>query len=437
MNSSSDKKARDIIKLSRQHICRYYSIFMDAVYNLEQVCDKTLETPMTTDGMNLYYHPDLLCILHDLEGIEAISLGIMHLCAHCVLGHIPARNWVKSTELFDALADYKVHKMLSILLDNKEYMKSVKQFSSEVRLDYEYEPLHIAYKQLLKNQRAADNYLEHAEQMEVDDHKLWHRKKPDSEGDSDGKGKGNGNGQQSIQYVTMLKWKGIKRKMEKESYFFAGFEKHDYGDEMGQQLFEYEMDAESITDYKVILEDFLKKSILEVENPNTIDPVWYHFGIDYLDEIPLIEPVEEDDCPTDGTLLLAIDTSGSCVGELCHRFLGELNNLMEQLQAMGSLSRVVLYQCDMMIHEELVMNSPEEWKNMVDTFQVKGGGGTSFCPVFEEGEKYHDVVGLIYLSDAYGDFPAVPPDYPTLFLLTEDECGGCGYVPNWIETAYF
>ena len=66
----------------------------------------------------------------------------------------------------------------------------------------------------------------------------------------------------------------------------------------------------------------------------------------------------------------------------------------------------------------------DEIENIV--FARKGGGGTSFVPVFDwvedriaEGEDVPQC--LIYLTDGYGDAPEVEPDYPVLWVCTSSK----------------
>jgi predicted metal-dependent peptidase len=53
---------------------------------------------------------------------------------------------------------------------------------------------------------------------------------------------------------------------------------------------------------------------------------------------------------------------------------------------------------------------------------MKGGGGTSFIPVFDELKKTKCTPSiLIYFTDGYGNFPEVSPKrYPVLWVLTEN-----------------
>lgn len=439
MLCNTEKEARQIMSNGRAIICRNHTLFAAAFFNLQQKADRSLESPMVSDGITLYYHPEILCLWKEREGMEPIVNGILHIICHCILGHIMPRQCVEKQELYDALCDYKVYNLLSALMDDR---KDKSNPLKKVKLDYPYLPLHMAYKQLYKEDKKAEKYLKIAPHCIVDNHDLWVRpeEKQDSEsGLSWGRDREEEN-QASLQYEAAKKWSEMKEKMMNENFAMRNACDCVFTNDIGNHITLYDMDVESETDYQTILEDFLRKASVEVENHNAIDPMWYHFGLDYLENVPLIEPLEEEDRPSDGTLLIALDTSGSCEGTLCHRFLGELENLMTHFHTMDTLQRVVLLQCDAEIHEEVEITNPTEWSKMRKTFQMKGGGGTDFCPVFEKGEAYHDVLGLIYLSDGMGSFPQVPPTYPTLFLLTEapdDDFFPHQLIPDWVEKAYF
>lgn len=114
---------------------------------------------------------------------------------------------------------------------------------------------------------------------------------------------------------------------------------------------------------------------------------------------------------------VAIDTSGSCLQDL-PKFFAELCSLV------GSFGhyKLRIIQCDCSVTDVKEYESdglafdPENEK-----YELSGGGGTSFCPVFEylqnEGIEPNC---LIYFTDGYGDAPQVAPNYPVLWILTND-----------------
>jgi len=70
----------------------------------------------------------------------------------------------------------------------------------------------------------------------------------------------------------------------------------------------------------------------------------------------------------------------------------------------------------------------EPWDAMQLPTDLEGGGGTDFRPVFDWVEHENRSPNmLVYFTDAEGDFPKVPPNYPVIWLVK-----GKGVVP-WGE----
>ena len=111
-------------------------------------------------------------------------------------------------------------------------------------------------------------------------------------------------------------------------------------------------------------------------------------------------------------LVVALDTSGSVGEQELSQFLSEVNALKGQLRA-----RVTLLACD----SALAQGSPwefEPWDALQLPDHIKGGGGTSFVPVFDwitRQGRQPDL--LLYFTDAEGDFPKTEPNFPTLWLV--------------------
>jgi len=111
-------------------------------------------------------------------------------------------------------------------------------------------------------------------------------------------------------------------------------------------------------------------------------------------------------------LVVAVDTSGSIKDEELEEFINEIDALKGQVRA-----RVALLPCDARLCE----GAPfvfEPWEELRRPQEIKGGGGTSFRPVFEWVERQGlrpDL--LVYFTDAQGDFPAGEPAYPVVWLV--------------------
>ena len=109
---------------------------------------------------------------------------------------------------------------------------------------------------------------------------------------------------------------------------------------------------------------------------------------------------------------VGIDISGSVDDKDLNEFLGEVDAIKGNMRA-----RITLLPCD----AELAEGAPwifEPWEEMTMPGALKGGGGTSFCPVFDwlDVQDQHPDL-LVYFTDGQGTFPETPPTYPVIWLV--------------------
>jgi predicted metal-dependent peptidase len=114
-----------------------------------------------------------------------------------------------------------------------------------------------------------------------------------------------------------------------------------------------------------------------------------------------------------GLVIIGMDSSGSIYGDpkLIDRWMGELTGIMEDVRP----KEVWVVWCDAKVQrvDELTDSSD------IDTVRhkgAKGGGGTSFVPVFdyiEEKGVHPDC--LLYLTDGDGTFPDEAPRYAVIW----------------------
>ncbi len=112
------------------------------------------------------------------------------------------------------------------------------------------------------------------------------------------------------------------------------------------------------------------------------------------------------------SIVVAVDTSGSIGEEEIKEFISEIDAIKSQVRA-----SVILLTCD----SQLNYGCPwifEAWDQFQFDIEIRGGGGTSFKPVFEWAElqdKAPDL--LVYFTDAEGVFPDVEPNFPVTWLV--------------------
>ena len=115
---------------------------------------------------------------------------------------------------------------------------------------------------------------------------------------------------------------------------------------------------------------------------------------------------------------VAIDTSGSCIGDL-PKFFGELISLMNTFGGYD----IHLIQCDAAVdkydhYDDMGHPFPMDADQKIEW---SGGGGTSFKPPFRFVREHGIQTDcFIYLTDSFGDAPKYPPPYPVLWILTAD-----------------
>ena len=112
-----------------------------------------------------------------------------------------------------------------------------------------------------------------------------------------------------------------------------------------------------------------------------------------------------------GLIVVGCDSSGSIFADktLLDRFLGETAGMLEDLNP----REVRFVTCDTVVKQAVVLEDIDDLRRME---VIKGGGGTSFVPVFDyihENDLVPDV--LIYLTDMAGTFPEHEPDYPVIW----------------------
>ncbi|MCF8160007.1 MAG: VWA-like domain-containing protein [Polaromonas sp.] len=113
-----------------------------------------------------------------------------------------------------------------------------------------------------------------------------------------------------------------------------------------------------------------------------------------------------------GDIFVALDTSGSIDDADLAQFVGELNAIKGTLPV-----RMTLFACDAALAQDAPWVT-EPWEAFHLPREFEGGGGTAFAPVFDWIERagaHPDA--LVYFTDAQGELPKVPPNYPVLWLV--------------------
>jgi predicted metal-dependent peptidase len=110
-------------------------------------------------------------------------------------------------------------------------------------------------------------------------------------------------------------------------------------------------------------------------------------------------------------VIVAVDTSGSVDEALLGTFLGEVSSMMQQYPN---------YEIDLITADAKIQSHQTFLPGEILDYEVSGGGGTDFRPVFEYIDKQIDYPTLLlYFTDGQGTFPQEEPNYDVLWIMPE------------------
>jgi predicted metal-dependent peptidase len=111
-------------------------------------------------------------------------------------------------------------------------------------------------------------------------------------------------------------------------------------------------------------------------------------------------------------IVIAIDSSGSVDENLMGTFLAEVNSIM--------LSHPN-YEIDIITADAQVRDHKTYLPGEALRYEVSGGGGTDFRPVFDYIDRHIDYPALLlYFTDGMGIYPEHEPHYDLLWIMLED-----------------
>jgi len=170
---------------------------------------------------------------------------------------------------------------------------------------------------------------------------------------------------------------------------------------------------------------------------DSFDAIAYYYGMHRYGNLPLIEPLEYTESFKVESLVIAIDTSGSCTRPIVQRFLGEIERMLLCHDGFFSDMEIHIVQCDAIVQSHDVIRSVEAWKKYAKDLVIRGRGGTNFTPVFDLVEKLRRggalkrLKGLIYFTDGDGVYPRKPTPYETAFVFATRKALSYS-LPKWI-----
>ena len=189
-------------------------------------------------------------------------------------------------------------------------------------------------------------------------------------------------------------------------------------------------------DYSDFLRQFATISEDLRANPEEFDYIFYTYGLEHYGNMPLVEPLEYYEHRRLREFVIALDTSGSCSGELVRMFVTRTYDILRESEVFGDKVNIRVLQCDARVQNDTTITNRADFEDFAAHLEVKGGGGTDFRPVFDYVGKlirtgeFENLCGLIYFTDGMGVYPETPPSYDTAFVFVEEN-GYPRHVPPW------
>lgn len=432
--------AKDVLILARNTLLVNLR-FLDAALSQFELFPIE-ESSLLTDGKHILYNPR-----HILEnykrGKEIPVRDYLHMVMHCVFRHMymdPSLN----RPYWDLACDIAVENVITDLglkavttLREREQAKYI----SAIKQELKHVTAEKIYGWLRQAQPDPNKIAEIRSAFYADNHEIWYMtgveielrfglaQNSSSEGDSEEESEGNGSGYRKVLAGI---WQDIAERMQVDMETF-GKQRGMLPGAMTQNLAAVNRER---YDYSAFLKKFAVHGEVMRINDDEFDYVFYTYGLQLFENMPLIEPLEYKDVKAIKEFVIAIDTSGSTSGELVQKFVQKTYNILKSTESFFTKINLHIIQCDADIQEDKKITCQEDFDEYLKTMKIRGLGGTDFRPVFEyvdqlrKKKEFRNLKGLIYFTDGYGLFPAKKPDYDTAFVFVDDEYNNPD-VPPW------
>ena len=425
--NKAEKLAEEVLILSRNTLLVNLR-FLDAA--LSQFEMKPVgESSMLTDGHFLLYNPK-----HVLSNFkhqkETVVRDYLHIVMHCVYRHMfmdPTLN----RPLWDLACDIAVEHVITDLgLKAAASFREGLQANDIAKFQKECKMLTAEkiYAYLKDNNVDPMTATDIRSRFYADNHEIWYM--TDEEKYSRfgiGEVTQSGDAQTISTIISAVElsetWQQIAERMQVDIETF-GKQRGDMPGGLIQNLKEVNREK---YDYTSFLKKFAVMGEAMKINDDEFDYIFYTYGLKLYDKMPLIEPLEYKEVKRIKEFVIAIDTSGSVVGEQVQAFVQKTYNILKSTESFFSKINLHIIQCDADIQEHIKITNQDEFDEYLKHMQIKGLGGTDFRPVFErvdeliKNKEFLNLKGLIYFTDGYGIFPERKPDYDTAFVFVKDD----------------
>ena len=422
-NEKLNKLAKDVLILSRNTLLVNLRFLDRALSNLALY---PIENQgLMTDGRHLLYHPKTIAEHYKLA-MEIPVRNYLHIVMHCVFRHMYMNPALDRT-YWDLACDIAVENVitgLGLKATAAAREKQQEKYINELKKNLKYVTAEKIYSYLMENLPDKRKIAELRGLFYADNHEIWYMTENEIERQF-------GIGA-NAKIADAGEWQEISQRMQMDIEAFGKKQGYNPGT-LTQNLSAVNREK---YDYTAFLKKFAVMGEMMKINDDEFDYIFYTYGLQLYEKMPLIEPLEYKDVKAIKEFVIAIDTSGSTSGELVQKFVQKTYNILKSTESFFTKINLHVIQCDADIQEDVKITTQEEFDEYLKNMKIHGLGGTDFRPVFEyvgnlrQNKEFSNLKGLIYFTDGYGTFPQKKPDYDAAFVFIDDEYNNPD-VPPW------
>ena len=331
MNTETDQLANEILNLSRNKLLVTMRFMNVALSYHKRIA---YEGSLATDGQALFYNPGFVLKTYKKSQEEMVRL-YLHMILHCVFHH-PFIGMTIDERLWNLACDIAVECTISdlgIKSVSSDRERKQKDFIDKVEKDLKTLTAEKIYS-YLKRADYPDWDLEYWERaFRADNHEPWYRRSAEDSLQSLIE-----NSKNDISKF----WKQISEQIQTDLEFFS----KQHGNGSGSMM----QNLRAVHREKYNYTSFLKKFAVLGEtmqiNEDEFDYIYYTYGLEHYSNMPLIEPLEYKDAKRIREFVIAIDSSGSVMGEEVQLFLQKTYNILMQENSYFSRVNIHIIQCD-------------------------------------------------------------------------------------------
>ena len=410
--NKADALAEDVLTLARNTLLVNLR-FLDAA--LSQFTP-TLHpgTTLATDGQTLYY--DTVHVLRTYKAEHAVpARDQLHLLLHCVFRHIFPRQGI-NRELWDLACDIAAEHAVTgfgLLAVTAEREQKQQIITSRIQREIGMLTAEKVYRYLERKPYWLDEFEDIPSLFRADDHDLWYEDRLNRD-------------------ECESFWKDVSRRMQVDMETFAR-KQGDKALAMMQNL--REVNRESY-DYAGFLQKFASRGEVMKSNPEEFDYIFYTYGMNLYDNMPLIEPVEYKDVKKVRDFVLAVDLCGLISTAQAKRFLRKAFEVFKRNERSRLKMQLHFLACGGTEPVYKPVSTEEELEEFLRDLRLHYREQCDFRPAFLWTDdmlhrgRFRNLKGLLYFTDSTGPFPPSKPAHDAAIVFVNDNYSTPD-VPPW------